>query len=279
MGASSRDWWDITWNPIGGCKPISKGCTNCFVPHWLKAHTHKNKTVHTGTITIKGGRPVWTGKLTSLADGHASWSFPLTYQGAEYPKLGPGKPSLIFAAGTGDLFIAGRPTTVIDRTVETIALSRHIGLFLSKYTGPRYRGKMAEYFLKQSPLTVDVWRRNIWVGFSAEGQQEFDIRWEDLRPLAAAGWFVFTSLAPLLEPVTLPSDFLALGPKTWVIANGEGEGVEKGAPERCRPLEPRWARAIRNQCASASIPFFCRGMAKGWPRPPDLRSRQFPAVP
>ena len=80
-------------------------------------------------------------------------------------------------------------------------------------------------------------------------------------------------LAPLLGPVTLPQDFLALG--RWVIVNGEGEGVPK---ELCRPMDPMWARAIHDQCAGAGIPFFMRGMAGGAPRPLDLRDRQFPSV-
>ena len=219
---------------------------------------------------------MWTGKLTVLPDGHHSWKFPSEYPGAEHPKLGPRKPSTILVACTSDLFIEGRPTEIIDRVVETVALSPHIGLFLSKCTGPYYRGQMASYFLKQSPLTVECWQRNIWLGFSAERQREFDIRWEDMRPLADLGWFVFCSIAPMLGPVTLRPDFLALGPRTWVIVNGEGEGVE---PERCRPMDPNWARALRDQCAEAGIPFFMRGMAKGAPRPPDLRIRQFSSVP
>jgi protein gp37 len=125
---------------------------------------------------------------------------------------------------------------------------------------------------------VECWRRNIWLGFSAENQKCFAQRWLDMRPLAETGWFVFASLAPLIDSITLPPDFLARGPRTWVIVNGEGEGAK---PARCRPMNVMWARAISDQCAAAGIPFFMRGMgkAKGAPRPPDLRSRQFPAVP
>jgi protein gp37 len=278
----ARDWWDDTWNPVGGCFYVSTGCRICFALPRHLSHTHKVETVHTGVSDInEKGQPIWNARLTVLPDDHHAWNFPLKeYRGAKHPKLGPGKPSLILVACTSDLFIEGRPLRDIARVVETMALSEHIGLFLSKYTGPkkyrgqRYQGQMAPYFLSKSPLTVECWRRNIWLGFSAERQREFDFRWEDMRPLAEAGWFVYACLAPLLEPITLPPDFLALA--KWVIVNGEGEQPKL---DRCRNMDPMWARSVRDQCAEAGIPFFLRGMAKGAPRPPDLRIRQFPSVP
>jgi len=275
--STRRDWWDATWNPVGGCKRISKGCRECFAPPFLNGHPHECETIHTGVIEKDDdGRWVFNGRLTVLPDGHPLWNFPFEYPGARRPKLGIGKPSLILVACMSDLFVEGRPPKDIDRVVETIALSPHIGLFLSKYTGPEYKGQMAEYFLKQSPLTVTCWQPNVWPGFSAGRQIHFDKRWEHMRPLAEAGWFVWVFLAPLLERIVLPPDFRALGKRTWVIVNGEGEGVP---PERCRPMDPMWVRALRDQCAEAGIPFFLRGMAKGAPRPPDLLIRQFPVVP
>jgi protein gp37 len=199
----------------------------------------------------------------------------LEYPGAKHPKLGPGKPSLILTGASGDLFIADRSPKVIDRVVETIVLSPHIGLFISKYTGPQYGGQMAPYFLSKPPLTVECWQQNVWLGFSAGRQKYFDKRWEDMRPLAEAGWFVYVSLAPLLERIVLPGDFLRLA--KWVIVNGEGEGAPR---DRCRDMDPMWVRAILDQCRAAGIPFFLRGMAKGAPRPTDLRkgTRQFPTM-
>ena len=105
--------------------------------------------------------------------------------------------------------------------------------------------------------------------FSAERQKEFGERWADLCTFAEAGWLVFTSLAPLLAPVTLPQDFLKLG--RWVIVNGE-------EATRPRPMNAHWALAIRDQCSGAGIPFFMRGMHTGAYIPPDLRIRQFPAI-
>src|SRR5262245_373868 len=116
-------WWDWSWNPVGGCKPISPGCRDCLVLPWLNSTTWETETVHTGVIEMRRGRPVWTGKLTASPDGDFQWTWPLTWPGVENPALGPGKPSLIFVVVTGDLFVEGRPTEDIDRVCRTIALS------------------------------------------------------------------------------------------------------------------------------------------------------------
>jgi len=112
--------------------------------------------------------------------------------------------------------------------------------------------------------------------FSAENQECFDERWPDLRPFAEAGWFVFVSISPMLGPVTLQPDFVAFGPRTWVIVNGECEQIN---PEECRPMDADWARAVRDQCRAAGIPFFMRAMHSGAYVPPDLHIRQFPSLP
>jgi protein gp37 len=95
-----------------------------------------------------------------------------------------------------------------------------------------------------------------------------------VRPLAEAGWFVFVSIAPMLAPVTLPPDFLALGKRTWCIVSGE----QRVPGTRPRYMDPDWARAVRDQCRKANVAFFMKQMAKGGYIPPDLQIRQFPSI-
>jgi protein gp37 len=232
----------------------------------VAASAPTRRTVHTGVTKVVRGRPVWTGNLTTSPDGDWMWTWPLKWEGVENPALGPKRPNLIFVVVTGDLFVAGRPTKDIDRVCATIAQSDHIGLLVSKYTP-----EMAAYFSSLDPRTVRRWKPKMRLCFSAERQREFDQRWADIRPLAESGWFVFTSLAPLIVPVTLPQDFLELG--RWVIVNGE-----EAPRDRCRPMDANWARAIRDQCTVAGIPFFMRGMHTGAYIPPDLRIHQFPSA-
>jgi protein gp37 len=133
---------------------------------------------------------------------------------------------------------------------------------------------MAAYFASVDPRSVGRWQQKLLLGISAETQKRFDQRWADLRPFAAAGWFVYVPLSPLLERIALPDDFLALGQRTWVVVYGECNRWEHA---RCRPMEANWARAIRDQCRAAGIPFFLRGMPTGEFIPPDLLIRQFPS--
>jgi protein gp37 len=141
-----------------------------------------------------------------------------------------------------DLFYK-RPDAIISRVCATIAMSDHIGLLLTKRTA-----RMASYFSTLDPRTRKRWLPRLWLGFSAEDQRWFDCRWADVRPLAQAGWRVFVSVAPMIGPVVLPDDFLALGPRVWVIVAGE-----QGPHDRCRNMDPDWARTIRDQCKKAGV--------------------------
>jgi len=264
-------WWDATWNPVGGCLPVSPGCTNCYAAQVAGTKTWPYKgsaRTHDGVTVVRGKRRIFNGKLTAAPDWHSQWTWPLNWRGAKEPKLGHGKPSLIFVGDMADLFIERRPDEIVSRVCATIALSDHIGLLLTKRTQ-----RMAKYFAAQKPRTVGRWQPKMWLGFSAERQQEFDCRWADMRPLADAGWFVFVSIAPMIEQVKLPGDFLALGKRTWVIVAGE-----QGPHDHCRDMKPEWARAIRDQCNAANIPFFMKQMSKSEPIPPGLQKRKFPRI-
>jgi protein gp37 len=275
-------WWDTTWSPVSGCVPVSTGCKQCWSLPWLKAHTWKTETVYSGAIEpAADGSVRWTGRLTALRAGDRVWSWPLRHRSVENPALGPGMPNLIFAVVDGDLFAEGRPRGYrnpvprprkhIDRVCRTLVASRHIGILCSKYVS-----QMADYFATVDPRSVSRWQSKLLLGFSAENQEWFDARWAHVRPLADAGWFTFVALSPLLEPVTLPPEFLARGRRTWVVVYGECNVWQR---DRCRLMHADWVRALRTQCRTAGIPFFLRGMQTGVPIPPDLHIRQFPLLP
>lgn len=85
------------------------------------------------------------------------------------------------------------------------------------------------------------WPSQVWMGVSVESQ-DYVHRIDLLRETGAA--VKFLSLEPLLGP--LPS--LNLDGIDWVIVGGEsGPGA--------RPMQPDWAREIRDQCIDAGVPF------------------------
>lgn len=86
------------------------------------------------------------------------------------------------------------------------------------------------------------WPQQVWLGVSVESER-YTSRVNLLRECGAATKFL--SLEPLLGP--LPS--LNLDDIDWVIVGGEsGPGA--------RPMDPQWARDIRDQCIEAGVPFY-----------------------
>jgi protein gp37 len=83
---------------------------------------------------------------------------------------------------------------------------------------------------------------NVWCGTSV-GVRDAKHRIDELREVSAAVRFL--SLEPLLENLG-QLDLSGIG---WVIAGGESQA-------RARPMHPRWARSVRDQCEAVGVPFF-----------------------
>jgi|SRR5262249_26409411 len=259
-------WWDQTWNTTGGCRPLSPGCLNCYAARCAGTlQTDTEIPLYLGTTDLKRGRYTFNGEQTVLPPWHPAWTFPLRWPGADQPVLGPGMPSLLWVADMNELFLPGRPKWALDRTIGTLVISDHIGLILTKLPC-----QMAAYINAQPAFVQERWRLKLWLGISAERQQEFDLRWPVMRDFAERGWLVFVSIAPMIGPVTLPDDFLSLA--RWVICSGE-----QGPLAHVRPMKASWARAVRDQCVDEGIPFFMKQVAGKKPIKPDLLIfRQFP---
>ena len=243
------EWATHTWNPVTGCTPISEGCEHCYA-----ARMAKRLAGRCGYPQDDPFRP-GTFHANRLND-------PLKIK----------KSSMIFVCSMGDLFHEDVSELIIDEILDVIAACpQHVFIMLTK------RPQNIEQKLYASTpkcgcrhLGGGDYMPNVWLGVTAENQARADERIPILLSIPAAVRFV--SVEPMLGPVDLnragaiwadmngsirPEYQQPCRTIDWVICGGEtGPGA--------RPMHPDWARSLRDQCKSASVPFFFKSMGDWW---------------
>ncbi len=245
MGNTNIEWCKSedgvkgkVWNPVTGCSKVSEGCRNCYAERMAKR--------------LKGmGKPHYR-------DGFAV-RFHEDALNVDFGK----KPRRIFVNSMSDLFHKEVPFLFVHDVMKTIKKwPQHIFQILTKRVDT-----MLEY------AKVDPFPANVWAGASCENQAEADTRIPKLLQVPAAVRFV--SLEPMLgtielqkgrgwlmpfqHPLGLPQE--PPNPLDWVICGGEsGPGA--------RPMNPDWVRRVRDDCATAGIPFFFKQWGE-WSSMPD----------
>lgn len=292
-------WTDATWNPIAGCSIVSPACTNCYAMAQAArivrcAAGLGRETHYADTVTTVKGKPVWTGALRCAPD-HVLTQ-PLRWR----------RPRRIFVNSMSDLFHEAVPDDWIDRVFAVMALApQHTFQILTKRP-ERMRaymlseGKVWSIFRAVRAYIDDEYRENarfvddetpwpwplpnVWLGVTAERQQEADERIPILLDTPAAKRFV--SIEPMLGPVHLgylgwpnadrtsrrtgcsaltgahyaDGEYTHKTPRLdWVICGGE-------SGPHARPMHPDWARSLRDQCGAAGVPFFFKQWGEWGPR-------------
>ena len=246
---SKIEWSQETWNPVTGCTKISAGCLNCYAQRMAK----RLKAM---------GQPNYADGFKVTTHPHAL-DIPLHWR----------KPREVFVCSMGDLFHEDVPDEFIAEVYNimsctTLECNRRHEHEPECWTGLSHkfmvltkRIERARKFLAEdihyaienwagdSPLSMAMefdWPlRNVWHGVTAENQRMFNLRVLDLVEWTPGGRRFF-SLEPLLGPIDLTAH---LDKINGVIVGGEsGPGA--------RPMDPNWARSIRDQCAEAGVPFF-----------------------
>ena len=244
------EWTQATWNPMSGCTKISDGCKNCY------AEKMANRLRAMGT---KG-----------YEDGFAVTLHPEKLRGPLERK----KPTMYFVCSMGDLFHEDVPFEFVDRIWAVMAAAsqhtfqiltkrpdrmneylkqqkysqNYIGIAMARIAGAE--GKIRDF---SQPLT------NVWLGVTAENQEQADKRIPILLDTPAALRFV--SIEPMLGAIEIFSrvmgelQFAGDGSIDWVIAGGEtGAGA--------RPLQYEWVKSIQAQCKAKKVPFFLKKWGK-----------------
>ena len=282
MADKSRiEWTDATWNPLRGCSRVSEGCRHCYA-EGVAARFSGLGLPYEGlakrvTRPDGGSEARWTGKV--VFSGEEVLTQPLRWK----------KPRKIFVNSMSDLFHESVPDEWIDRIFAVMALCpqhtfqvltkrpERMRAYLAPFDGRRADGLgMAVVDLGyQGPMEELPWPLpNVWLGVSVEDQVTADTRIPYLLQTPAAVRFM--SAEPLLGPMDLGwlevsalerADVLqgklhglttsgsrcwtkvGMPRLDWVIAGGEsGAGA--------RPMHPNWARSLRDQCATAGVPYF-----------------------
>lgn len=226
--ASSIEWTEATWNPVVGCRKVSSGCANCYAERMAK------RLAAMASADFESGRNA--GKKAAylrVINGYGRWNGDvyLDESAVETP-LSWRAPKVIFVNSMSDLFHEDVPLPFIRRVFDVMnRCPQHTFQVLTK------RPERTRELSKELP-----WASNIWMGTSVENRAVVR-RVHDLRRTGAR--VKFLSVEPLLGPIPR----LPLTGINWVIVGGEsGPGA--------RPMDPDWARQIRDRCRERGVPFF-----------------------
>lgn len=237
---TSIQWTDYSWNPVTGCTPVSPGCAHCYARRMAKR------------LAGRAGYP----------EAPHEFDVALQPNRLEEP-LRWKKPHMVFVCSMSDLFHEDVPFGFIKDVFRVMHSAKtHTFQILTKRPE-----RMLEFFnWGEGYFTwaTDNILTNVWLGVTVENQEQANKRIPVLLQIPAAVRFV--SVEPMLGHVDispyLPHEVDSGGfdPQgypinitnpgiDWVICGGES------GPD-ARPMNPEWARALRDQCQKANVPFF-----------------------
>jgi protein gp37 len=228
------EWTDATWNPVTGCTRVSSGCDNCY------AATLANRLL--GDI-YRRRLPVVDSPETR-ADPFAVRLWPERLRDPQAWSA----PRRVFVNSMSDLFHRDIPEQFIrEAFTAMLDADQHVYQVLTK------RPSRATRFLARNADLLITGRlpAHIWLGASVEDAR-VAYRVDQLGRVPATVRFL--SCEPLLGPIEVDLEGIH-----WVIAGGESGPVR-------RPMDPDWARSIRDQCVQAGVPFFFKQVGGRTPK-------------
>jgi len=218
---SKIEWTHHTFNPWWGCAKVSAACDNCYAETWAK----------------RVGSNVWGRQAKRRFFGDSHWKEPIAWN---IEAASTGIRRRVFCASMADVFEKRSELHQWrERLWDLISLTPMLDwLILTKR--PQNISGMVPW--------GDNWPQNIWLGSTVENQRMAQIRLPQLLKHRAVVRFL--SCEPLLSNIDL-SQWISdpgLQPIDWIIAGGESGPYS-------RPMNPNWARALRDSCRANNIAF------------------------
>lgn len=243
-------WWDVSWNPVDGCIPVSPACDNCWARGIAERFWVWEKDRNFSDIRFHPER----------------LEQPLKWK----------KPRRIFTVSMGDfchtsvlLVWQSRILTIIEECPQ------HTFFILTK--------RPQNWVFEELP-------DNLWIGVTVESQEYVWRIEELSKILAAKRFLSIEPMLGEVDindylwkfnenyqpPRFLDegenyrvSPVLPSGQIHWVIVGAEtGPGA--------RPMNVEWATSIQKQCHEAEVPFWFKKGSKNIPCPSTLIKRERP---
>lgn len=237
MGENTKiEWCEHTHNFWVGCQKVSPACDHCYAESWAKRSGHPE---------------LWDGERRRTK----TWAEP-----HKWNRRAIARPK-VFTNSLADFFDNQIPNEWRQDAWRVIDETPNLDwLILTK------RPQNIEKMLPDFNGWGSGWP-NVWLGMTAENQEEYDRRANHLYKVPAAVRFI--SYEPALGPLTIGRD----APLDWLIAGGE-------SGPHCRTAKMSWFEDIRDQCKRQGIFFFMKqigGKRKPFPEiPTGLMVREFP---
>lgn len=212
------------WNPVLGCQRHSKGCRKC----WF----------------FDGILP-WQQRLGNLPKDLKENQVLVMEERMTVKNLRP-KRGIVGVVQHGDLFWDKMPDAAITRVLDIVdeaAAEKSPGRDGTKYVLWTKRAeRMADFLAKRYPDGVPD---HIGCAVSVEDQKTAESRLPHLLRVKGRRFIV-------IEPMLGPIDLAGYLDVDWVLL-----GSETGK-EDTTPLDPDWARKVRDQVTARAIPFFIK---------------------
>jgi protein gp37 len=219
---SSIEWTHHTFNPWWGCTRVSPACKHCYAEAWAN----------------RLGLELWGGRSLRRFFSDAHWREPLRWE-AEARRLRVRR--RVFSASMADIFEARSDLDPWrERLWQLIASTEWLDWLLLTKRPERVAAKVP---------WGEEWPANVWLGTTVENQLWASKRVPVLLKQPAAVRFL--SCEPLLGPLDLSHWLGSTATRAgvdWVIAGGE-------SGSKARPMNPVWARQLRDQCETAGVAF------------------------